>query len=300
MRIGSDTIFRQAVAAMQQAQSDLARGQEQLSSGQRIQRAGEDPSAFSSAARMAAREAQLESFTRSGERATQRLSLAETRIAETRDVLDRVREIAVQGNSPALSVTDRQALDTELAQIREQLIQSMNATDGNGRALFAGTADGAAFTVAGDGSLRYAGDAGARRIAISENASVIDGDPGSRIFGSDGSNVVDAVDGLRAALAEPDAGLRANAIGGSLEALDVRLDELSLARGRIGARLSAIEQSADVSASERDQLTTARSRLMDTDIAKAVTEVAQAGNRLTAAQQSYLQVQRGSLFDLIR
>ena len=120
MRIASETIFRQAVAAMQQAQTDLARGQEQLSSGERIQRAGEDPSAFSSAARMAAREAQLESFARSGERATQRLSLAETRIAETRDVLDRVREIAVQGNSPALSATDRQALDTELAQIRER------------------------------------------------------------------------------------------------------------------------------------------------------------------------------------
>ena len=300
MRIASETIFRPAVAAMQQAQTDLARGQEQLSSGERIQRAGEDPSAFSSAARMAAREAQLESFARSGERATQRLSLAETRIAETRDVLDRVREIAVQGNSPALSATDRQALDTELAQIREQLMQSMNATDGAGRALFAGTAEGEAFTVAGDGSLRYAGDSGARRIAISENASVIDGEPGSRVFGSDGSNVVDAVDGLRAALAEPDATLRATGIADSLDALDLRLDALSLARGRIGARLSAVEQAADVGVAERDQLTAARSKLMDTDIAKAVTEVAQAGNRLTAAQQSYLQVQRGSLFDLIR
>lgn len=300
MRIASETIFRQAVTAMQQAQNDLARGQEQLSSGQRIQRAGEDPGAFSSAARMAAREAQLESFARSGERATQRLSLAETRIAETRDALDRVREIAVQGNNPALSVTDRQALDTELAQIREQLMQSMNATDGAGRALFSGTADGAAFAVAGDGSLRYDGDSGARRIAISENASVIDGEPGSRVFGSDGGNVVDAVDGLRAALAEPDAATRAAGIADSLDALDERLDGLSLARGRIGARLSAVEQAADVGAAERDQLTAARSKLMDTDIARAVTEVAQAGNRLTAAQQSYLQVQRNSLFDLIR
>lgn len=300
MRIGSETIFRQAVTAMQQAQSDLARGQEQLSSGQRIQRAGEDPGAFSSAARMAAREGQLDSFARSGERATQRLSLAETRIAETRDALDRVREIAVQGNSAALSATDRQALDTELAQIREQLIQSMNATDVAGRSLFSGTADGAAFSVAGDGSLRYAGDSGARRLAISENASVIDGEPGSRVFGSDGANVVDAVDGLRVALAEPDATLRAAGIGDSLDALDARLDGLSLARGRIGARLSAVEQAADVGAAERDQLIAARSKLMDTDIAKAVTEVTQAGNRLTAAQQSYLQVQRNSLFDLIR
>ena len=300
MRIASDTIFRQAVAAMQQAQSDLARGQEQLSSGQRIQRAGEDPGAFSSAARMAAREGQLASFARSGERATQRLSLAETRIAETRDALDRVREIAVQGNSAALSPADRQALDTELAQIREQLIQSMNATDGAGRSLFSGTAEGAAFAIAGDGSLRYAGDSGARRIAISENASVIDGEPGHRVFGSDGANVVDAVDALRGALAEPAAGLRAAGIADSLHALDARLEGLSLARGRIGARLSAVEQAADVGAAERDQLIAARSKLMDTDIARAVTEVAQAGNRLTAAQQSYLQVQRGSLFDLIR
>lgn len=300
MRIGSETIFRQAVTAMQQAQADLARGQDQLSSGLRIRRAGEDPTAFSSAARMEARAGQLEAFARSGERASHRLSLGETRIAEARDALDRVREIAVQGNSAALSVTDRQALDTELAQIREQVIQTMNATDGEGRALFAGTAEGTAFETAADGSLRYAGDAGARRIAISENASVIDGEPGARVFGGDGGNAVDTIDAVRAALAEPDAALRADGLGDALRGLDTRLDELSLARGRIGARLSAVEQAADVGAAERDQLTAARSRLVDTDIAQAVTDVAQAGNRLTAAQQSYLQVQRGSLFDLIR
>lgn len=300
MRIGSETIFRQAVTAMQQAQIDLARGQQQLSSGQRIQRAGEDPSAFSSAARMEARLGQLEGFQRAGDRAAHRLSLAETRIAESRDAADRVRELALQGNSAVLSETDRRAIDAELAQIREQLLQGMRSTDGEGRPLFAGTAPGPAFETAADGSIRYAGDSAVRRIAISENASISDGESGTAVFGRDGDNLIDAVDRLRAALAESDNSQRAAGLADGLIALDERLEGLSLARGRIGARLSAIEQASNVAAAEREQLSAARSQLMDTDIAKAVTDVAQAGNRLTAAQQSYLQVQRNSLFDLIR
>ncbi|MCK5771365.1 flagellar hook-associated protein FlgL [Algiphilus sp.] len=300
MRVASSTIYRQVVAAMQQAQGELATAQQQLSSGQRITRAGEDPSAFSSASRMTARLSELAGYGRAGDRAEHRLSMAETRIAQGADLLGRVREIAVQGNNATLSESDRVALAGEVAQIREQLLQTANATDGEGRPLFAGTADGAAFTPDAGGVVRYSGNAGTRLVAINEGSTVADGERGTAVFGGDSANAFAAVDAVAAALAEPDPVARADGFAASLDALDARLEQLNLARGRIGARLSAIDRAGAVRDAENEQLTAARSALVDTDITRAVTDMAQAGNRLSATQQAYLQVQQQSLFDLIR
>ena len=81
------------MAAIQDAQSNLARVQEQLSSGERIRRSGEDPSAFTTATRLDARQELLTGFERASDRAFARLSLTESRIGEAVDQTNRVREL---------------------------------------------------------------------------------------------------------------------------------------------------------------------------------------------------------------
>ncbi|WP_420429549.1 flagellar hook-associated protein FlgL [Algiphilus sp.] len=300
MRIASDTIYRQAVAAIQDAQSNLARVQEQLSSGERIRRSGEDPSAFTTATRLDARQELLTGFERASDRAFARLSLTESRIGEAVDQTNRVRELVVQGNNATLSSDDRAAIARELRQIREGLLQTANASDGEGRALFAGTASGKPYQQDISGAIIYQGNAGSRLVPINTDATVADGEQGPAVFGRGSNDLFAAVDAAIAAVEEPDPALRAAGAAATLDQLDARLDQMNLARGRVGARLSAIEQSAEVRAVESEQLTVTRANLMDTDIAQAITDLTLTGNRLSAAQQSYLQVQRQSLFDLIR
>lgn len=301
MRIASETIFRQALTAMQQGQGDLARIQDQLSTGNRLSRAGDDPAAFSTAERMTSRLSALEAFDRAGERARHRLSLGETRLAEVGDLLNRARDINVQANTPVMSPSNRDALRVELVQIRTQLLQAANATDGEGAALFGGTLGAPpAFITAADGSIAYAGDAGSRLISLNDGQTVADGETGPSVFGAAPNDLFAAIDAGLAALSEDDSNARSALTAEALSRMDAAQDTLLLARGRIGARLSAVEQSAEVRAAERLQVETARSTLLDTDIAAAITEFAQAENRLSAAQQSYLRVQQLSLFDLLR
>jgi len=300
MRIASDTIFRQAVAAIQDAQSNLARVQDQLSSGERIRRSGEDPAAFTTATRLDARQELLTGFERASDRALSRLSLTESRIAEATGQANRVRDLVLQGNNATLSTNDRAAITLELRQIRDGMLQTANGTDGEGRSLFAGTADVKPYQEDGTGAVVYQGNSGSRLVPINTDATVADGEQGPAVFGRGSNNLFAAVDTAIAAMEESDPALRASGAASALDQLDARLDQMNLARGRVGARLSAIEQAAEVRAVESEQLTTTRSNLMDTDVAQAVTDLTLTGNRLSAAQQSYLQVQQQSLFDLIR
>lgn len=300
MRIASDTIFRQAVAAIQDAQSNLARVQDQLSSGERIRRSGEDPAAFTTATRLDARQELLTGFERASDRALSRLSLTEARIAEATDQTNRVRDLVLQGNNATLSSEDRAAIARELRQLREGMLQTANATDGEGRSLFAGTADVKPYQEDAGGVVVYQGNSGSRLVPINTDATVADGEQGPAVFGRGSNDLFAAVDIAIAAMEEPDPTLRANGAATALDQLDARLDQMNLARARVGARLSAIEQASEVRAVESEQLVATRSNLMDTDVAQAITDLTLTGNRLSAAQQSYLQVQRQSLFDLIR
>lgn len=300
MRIASETIFRQALDAIQRNQTELARRQEQLATGERLARAGEDPAAFSASQRMDSRLSALDAFDRSGNRVMHRLSLAEDQLVETADILQRVRELTVQGGNAAQSAEDRAILRTELEQLRVRMLATANAGDGEGNALFAGTAPPPAYLAAPDGSVSYVGDGQRRFVSIDDQQRVADVDSGPSVFGRAPDDVFAAIDAALLALDQPDSALRSAATAQAIDALDRRLEDVAIGRARIGTRLQAVERSSEMREGERLQLQTARSALRDTDFAEAVTALTMADARLTASQQAYLKVQRASLFDLLR
>ncbi len=182
LRISTAGLHAQGLEALLRHQREIARTQQQITSGSRITQAKDDPVAASSAQRLDHVLAMLGEYTRGSEQLDNRLRLQEQALADTGDMLSRARELAIQGNNAPLSDNDRKAIAAEIRQLRTALIAVANRDDGNGRRLFAGTRDGVVPFVDSAGSVGYLGDDGQNQVDIAPEIAVADTDPGSAVF----------------------------------------------------------------------------------------------------------------------
>jgi len=137
------------------------------------------------AARLSAAQDQKDALARfSGAvaRASDRLGLTDITLAEVSGVMQRLGEIAVRGASDATPPTERVALGTEVAALKQALLDHANARDSTGRPLFAGYRTGAEpFVETADG-IAYQGDGGRHRLRVSESARIDTGLTGAEVF----------------------------------------------------------------------------------------------------------------------
>lgn len=182
LRVSTAGLHAQGLDALIRHQKEIARTQQQLTTGERLAQAKDDPVAAATAQRLDHVMAMLGEFGRSADQVGHRLRLQEDALADTGDALARVRELAIQGNNATLSDGDRRAIAAEVRQLRASLIAIANRDDGNGRRLFAGTRDGVAPFVDNAGGVVYQGDDGHNRVDIAPEVAIADSDPGSAVF----------------------------------------------------------------------------------------------------------------------
>jgi len=182
MRVSTLGLYRQGLSSMQNLQALTARTQRQISSGQRMLAPSDDPIAASRALEIRGSLSRLEQFDRNGTIATGRLQDEEVALTSVTDILQRVRELALQANNATQSNETRSLMAVEMRQQLEELVQLANQRDGNGRYLFSGNLDETTPVVLNSGSFAYNGDQGQRRIQIGEGRTVADGDSGADVF----------------------------------------------------------------------------------------------------------------------
>jgi len=181
-RMSTGMMFNQSVSTMLSGQSRLAHLRQQLSTGQRLLTAKDDPVSAGAAVELQRTLATLKQYEKNANLAQSRLGMQENALREAGQLMARVKELMIKATDGILALEDRQAIAGELGNIRESLISLANATDGNQRHLFAGAADEAAPFVKLDGRVVYRGDQMQRRIDIAPNTSVTDSIPGSEVF----------------------------------------------------------------------------------------------------------------------
>jgi len=181
VRVSTAMLHQGAVSQLQRQQSALARTQLQLSTGLRLQSAADDPSGAATAVGLDHAQAQFARYQESIETARSRLGLEENVLADSGELLQRVRELAIQLNSGSQSAQTRGVIATELRGLREQLIGYANSDDGQGRYLFGGGQDATA-PFAGATTISYVGDQQQRLLQVSNSRTVADADAGSEVF----------------------------------------------------------------------------------------------------------------------
>lgn len=182
MRVSSNTLRQVFLNALELAQRRLVDTQTQVSTGLRINRPSDDPVDSARIRELEASLSRLDQYQANGIVARNRLSLEEEAIAGVVENLQRVRELAVQGNNATQTAESRHAIAQELARRLDALLGLANSTDSAGAYLFAGFAENTQPFVRSGGSVVYNGDQGQRSLQVSDGRFIPVNDPGSDIF----------------------------------------------------------------------------------------------------------------------
>ena len=118
--------------------SNLSKSVEKLSSGMRITKAGDDAAGLAISEKMRAQIRGLNMAARNTQDAISLVQVAEGALNEVHDLLQRGRELAVQGTNDTNSASDREALNDESKQILNEINRISNTTEFNTMKLFAG------------------------------------------------------------------------------------------------------------------------------------------------------------------
>lgn len=182
MPISTLTFQTNALEQMETLESALSQTQNELSTGLQLQNAADNPAAMAQVNQLNAQLSASQQYVSNGTAATTNLQLETGALTSATTALQSVRDLAVEANNSALSLTDRQNIAAQLQQLQQTLLGSANATDASGKYLFAGTASGAQPFVQSGASVSYLGNDQVNQLQISPDQSVSAGDAGSSVF----------------------------------------------------------------------------------------------------------------------
>jgi len=226
---------------MQQTQNALFDSLRQLGSGRRIDRASDDPAGLGIAKRLQALEAAIHTGVRNLNDGVSTARVAEGGLQGIGDNLQRLRELAVQGQNGTLSDADRATLQQEFDQVVAEIDRVSEATSFNDQALLDGTLAGSGILTVSVGS-----EGGAE-------SSLEIGDHGAAGLGVAGLSVGDP---------------------GTIQALDGAIDRVASTRATVGSFSNRVESQVRSLTQAEESTAAARSRIEDLDLAEATSRLA--------------------------
>lgn len=183
MRLSTSWMYQQSLSTMLSQQSALAATQNEVSTGNRINLASDDPAGAGQVVSLNHVIAANEQYSNSIDTANTRLNTEASTLSSVNSVLDNARTLALQAVNGTLSASDRNSIASQLSQMRDQLLQLANTTDSNGNALFAGTSTTKTpFQSDANGVVTYGGNDAQQRSAVGAGLQVASSDPGSGLF----------------------------------------------------------------------------------------------------------------------
>jgi flagellin len=129
------------------SQSSLNTSIQRLSSGLRINSAKDDAAGLAISDRMNAQIKGMNQATRNANDGVSMAQTAEGALSSSGDMLQRIRELAVQSSNSSNSASDRKALQTEVTQLTSELNRIAGTTEFNGTKLLDGSMGTANFQV---------------------------------------------------------------------------------------------------------------------------------------------------------
>lgn len=202
MTVGDALFSRLAIRNLGALGSEIASLQERVSTGVNDPRPSADPRRATELSALRDLRARLDLRDTVGRNAADRLTLTDQTLATLSDTMRQFKELTLRAANDTLTQEAHAALRSEAITLRDTLVAAANATDMSGRALFSGTAPGAAFEQTGQGVV-YRGNDAVSMAQLGDNHRIATGLPGSRVFMPGGRDVFAMLDDTIAALSEP-------------------------------------------------------------------------------------------------
>ncbi len=186
MRISTNQFFNRNLDAIMENQRKLADTQEQLATGKRINRPSDDPVGAAQVVRLTEELANIDQYKQNNGLFVSRLEQQETVLSSINDAANRARQLIQQAGSGVLNQADRRAIGSEIQQIRDEVLDLMNAQDPTGDYIFAGfQADSPAFSfnpAASGNAVRFEGDSGTNSVKLSDSVTLRSTTSGQDVF----------------------------------------------------------------------------------------------------------------------
>ncbi|MEO5958833.1 MAG: flagellin [Opitutaceae bacterium] len=298
MRISTNTVSEGIVRQIQQLNTQQARLQTQIATGQRISQPEDDPAAVGRVLNLQSERRQIEQYGHNADRALQISQASYSGLMSMKSISDRAGELGTLGTG-ALGVEAMKAYATEVDQLIEQAFQVAN-TRFNGDYIYGGTAVDApplTATRALDGkiaSVVYNGNAAQASIPLSEATSITPGTTGATNLGL--RDFVRNLVALRDALTSGNTATVATVQVTLAQSEDLLISAVA-DNGGIQTRIEASRaQQADRTLS-LDALVSAET---DADLPSTIVKLNQSQTAYQAALQSAANIMRLSLLDYIR
>ncbi|SES39319.1 flagellin [Actinokineospora terrae] len=291
-RVTEQSTSAKVLAGLRTSQNNVDRLREQMTTGKQVAKPSDSPTGVVSAMQVRSDIATRDRYDRSATDGIARLSTAENALSTGSDLLNRARDLVLQGMSePALSnPSARAGIAVEVRSLRENMISVANTTYLD-RPVFGGTTDKtSAFLDTGV----YQGDTGSvqRRVGDSTQVRV---DVSADVFGTSAGNVFDV-------LASIATGLETNpaTLSGDLDRLDLAKSRVTNELAGVGSRYSQLTAAQDTASTQVLALTGRLSEIEDIDMAKAVIDLQTQTAGYQAALAATARVVQPSLLDFLR
>ncbi len=259
------------------AKNERAMGQamERLSTGQRINSAADDAAGLAISSKMTSQVRGLDQAVRNGNDAISMIQTADGAMVEVSNMLQRMRELAVQAATGTNGAADIAALDTEFNALLDQIDSIATGTTWNGSQVFAQNSDiSKDFQVGANASQTISVTFKNFKTLAANANSALPGASNSITISTSQFAALDS-DGGTTNLALSAADLTAS--GGPTKAiymLDEALENVNTERSKYGAAINRLEYAVDNLANVSQNTAASRSRILDADYASESTELA--------------------------
>jgi len=246
LRIGTNVAAIAANRNLSQTGQELQRSYERLASGNRIVRPGDDAAGFAISEQLRGQESGLMQARRNADSAIGLIQVAEGALSEQNNIVVRLREIAVQSASDTVGDTEREYLDTEFQALVSEADRIAQSTRYGQKQLLVGTGENFDF---------FVGTSGDTKTDVINYQ--LDSDTTASALGLSGLSVGDQDDAQDV-----------------LQDLDESLMKLAGARAGFGAIQGRLEIAGNNLETQRQNVTEARSRIADVDVAEESSKLA--------------------------
>ncbi len=229
---------------LNKSQLGLNKSMQRLSSGLRINSAKDDAAGLAISDRMTSQIRGLNQAARNAQDGISMAQTAEGALNETTNLLQRMRELAVQSANDTNTSTDRASLDAEFKQLQAEIDRIAQNTQFNNRGVLNGSA--------ADGMIFHVGANANQTITLSINSMGLTG------LSIDSGN---ASIGVQSA---------ANA---AISAIDSSIGLVDVERGKLGAVMNRLESTISNLSNVSENLSASRSRILDADIAQETSDM---------------------------
>ena len=183
MRISTNLFRERGVNTILDLQQSLSHTQLQVSTGKRVITPSDDPVASTQILNFRQEIELTERYQSNGDAADGRVKLEEATLSSVTSLLQRVRDLILQGGSGALTTTERNALATEVEQRVGEVLGLANTQFAGTEYIFAGSkTDTEPFQRQGVSTFVYNGDQTDRQVQISASIQITVADSGYRVF----------------------------------------------------------------------------------------------------------------------